>query len=638
MKKKLLILSLSSALMVGALATVLFASKKDNSFRAKSDDDYWTISFDGLDVMGEIGGSHRDGDVVLKTDQNKNNVSFHYEDCYAREFNAVNYLEVNNDGGYIANTTELRSMASITVYVAGTFRVEWGFVKDGGGDVQYEGSVEKYVSFQNWEFEFEGTYPNYFKITNLDDVSRQLNDFVIKMDKECKSSVSPYVFKSGLRYMKHGSYAECMGLAGSPLSTVSIDSEVDDLPVTKIADEAFRGDANITSLTLPNTLLDIGTSAFLDCENIGAITIPKSVTTIRPNAFENTSSCATLSFESGGTEALSIGRAAFYGCGHTGVLTLPSRVCDLSYDGYTFAAMMGVTNYALNDDNNPSNIISVEDGVLFAAMGNYNHNNKVLVSYPRANPRTVYTIPSDCTKVMNQDGLSSVYGIEKLIIDNDVELFFDASSASSMVNLEEIEFKESVHNVYFYWYCLNYAPKLRGLQVPDNLVVNDSGLGRVNQAGLSIYLPGSDIPTSWHRDWCESDDIPNGYIKVYSHNEVEPATTEEKLATWHFVDDVPTPYAISVNFYCYRTDIGTGYAFYLLGVDSWTASEANRGTYNNSDGCWELTLVMIPNTTYSFKGAISTWDNPVSISYEEGANRSWTPDRFSKDYTVNWQY
>lgn len=636
MKKKILILSLASGLTLGAVASTLLINKNGGFFGAKSEDDFWSISFDGLDLVKELDGAAKTSDVVLKTDQNKNDVTFHYENCSAYELNGTNYFNVQA-GGSLANTTELRGMTSFHVQAMGEFKLEWGFAEV-DDKIFYESSVTFYEGNNVYEFDFEGTKPNYFKITNVDTAKRQLAYFEIKMDKECKSSSSPYVYDSGLKFKKSDSYVTCLGFAGTSLSTLNIPSEVDGLPVKAIGDNAFKGDADITSLTLPNSLLDIGTSAFQDCENIGAITIPKSVTTIRPNAFENTTNCTTLSFESGGTETLSLGRAAFYSCGHTGVLTLPSRVSDLSYDGYVFAAMMGVTNYAVNNDNNPSNIISVEDGVLFAAMGNYSHNTKVLVSYPRANSRTVYTIPSDCTKVMTQDGLSSVYGIEKLIIDNDVELLFDANSASSMVSLEEIEFKESEHNVYFYWYCLNYAPNLRGLLVPDNLVVNDSGLARVNQAGLSIYLPGSDIPTSWHTDWCESDDITNGYIKVYSHNEVEPATTEEKLATWHFVDDVPTPYAISVNFCCYRTDIGDGYAFYLLGVDSWTASEANRGAYNNDSGRWEVTMVMVPNTTYSFKGAISTWDNPVSISYEVGDNRSWTPDRFSKDYTVDWHY
>ena len=637
MKKKLLILSLSSAVALGVVASAVLFSQNNKSLDVRSVDDYWTISFDALDVMGSIGGAYRSGDVVLKTDQNKNDVTFHYEDCYAREFNETNYLEVNKEDGYFANVTELRSMASINFYAAGTFKIEWGFVKDGEGNIQYESSVEEYISFQHYECIFEGTYPNYFKISNLDEVSRQLTDFVVKMDKSCQSSSSPYVFKSGVKYVKHETYAECLGFASGSLTSLSIAAEVDDLPVTKIADEAFKEDTTITSVSLPSSLIEIGDEAFRDCSNIAAINIPKSVRTIGVSSFDGTTGCTSLTFESGGTETLSLGRAAFDSNGHSGILTLPSRISGLSYDGYVFRGMMDVTSFALNSDNHASNIVSVEDGVLFANMGNYNYYQKVLVSYPSANSRTEYTIPSDCTRIMCYDGLAHSYNITKLIIDNDVDLYFDGYSAQSMINLEEIEFKESTNDVILYWYALNYLPKLYSITVPENLIVRSSGLESVTNHCLHVYLPGSSIPTSWSNDWCGSD-IDDGYVKVFYHDETEPATVEEKLTHWHYVSDVPTPYAIEVLYYCNRTDIGQYYAFYLLGVDSWTPSPANRGSFNSDRSRWEVTLVMEPNTEYEFKGAISTWDSPSSISYEEGANRKWTPDRFSCEYEIDWHY
>ena len=621
-------------MLVGAVASVLFATRGNDLFSVKSSVDYWTISFDGLDIMGELDGEHRSGNVVLKTDQNENDVSFHYEGCYARAFNTTNYLEVN-ENGYVANTTELRSMESLSVQLMGTFRVEWGFTKVADA-VQYESSVDFNGGNNIHEFDFDGTHPNYFKITNLDSPSRQLTNFVVKMDKKCEASESPYVVISGVKYVTHSTYAECVGFAGASSATLNIASEAGGLPVTKIADYAFESDTTIETLTLPNTLVDIGECAFRDCTSIGAINIPKSVQYIYGSAFDGTSGCTSLTFESGGTETLFLGIAAFEGNGHSGVLTLPSRVSGLSYDGYIFNAMLSVTSFALNSDNHEENILSVEDGVLFAHMGTYNYYQKVLVSYPRGNTRTEYTIPSDCTRVMERDGLGLAMNIQKLIIDNDVDLYFDADSASSMVNLEEIEFKASEHTVIFYWYALNYAPKLYSLLLPENVVVQSSGLESVNSR-LQVYLPGSSIPESWSSTWC-GDDVENGYVKVYFHDEVEPATEEGRLTHWHYVSSVPTPYAVEVEFLCYRTDIGDGYAFYLLGVDSWTASTANRGTYNGDASCWEITLIMVPNTTYEFKGAISTWDNPTNITYEVGANRSWTPDRFSHVYEVDWHY
>ena len=68
-------------------------------------------------------------------------------------------------------------------------------------------------------------------------------------------------------------------------STVNIEGS--DYKVTSIAWYAFGGD-EITSVTLPNTLVNIGGEAFVGCENLTSISIPSSVTTIGSNAFSGT--------------------------------------------------------------------------------------------------------------------------------------------------------------------------------------------------------------------------------------------------------------------------------------------------------------------------------------------------------------
>ena len=639
MKKKFLIVGLSTLVLgVTAALTVGIGKKGFSAKQTKGDDDYWTISFDALDLVGELGTPYKSGDTVLKTDQNKNDVSFHYDNCYAREFNGTNYLEVN-DGGYVANTTEIRGMVSLTVLQMGEFDVEWGFVKE-AGVVQYVASTSVYRSNIQTTYEFEGTAPNYFRFTNHDGTSRQLTNFVIKMDKKCESSVSPYAVKSGLSFMKHESYAECIGFFGSPQSSVVIPNEVESLPVTKIADRAFYREAGITSLVLPNTLKIVGTSAFQDCEYLEALEIPKSVEEIHQSGFGGLSRCTNLTFEAGGTTTLSLSVAAFEGLGHEGTLTLPSRVDGISTDGYVFSSSPNITAFALNSDNHANNILSVEDGVLFADRGNYNYFKKTLISYPAANPRTEYEIPSDCTRIETRDGLSFSFNIQKLIINNDVDMMFGAASCQSMASLKEIEFKKTTHAVHFYWYAFDYCPALKKLVVPTNLIVDDSGLGRVSSSvdqPLNMYFPGNEIPNSWHRDWDGGDLVRDGKIKTLFYSEDEPATTEDKLTHWHDVSGTPTPWALSIEFRCYRSDIGEGWAFYVLGTfNSWTASEACRGTYDN--GCWTVSMVLSPNTTYQFKGVIAEWDNPTNLTYEVDPNRSWTPDSLSHVYDLNWQY
>lgn len=637
MKKKSLIFGLCSTLAMGAALVTIVAMNKGQLLRVESEEDYWTISFDAYDLVKNYDVSYQSGDVTLKTDQNNNDVTFHYDNCYARKFNDVNYLEVQQDGS-IANTTELRGIYSLTVQQMGTFKIEWGFEKE-AGVVQYVASEEVYLSNTNKTYYFENTKPNYFKFTNVDSPSRQLTNFVVKMDKACEASESPYVVKSGVKYVKYSTYAVCRGFAGASQANLVIASEAGGLPVTEIAESAFEHDTTIETVTLPNTLRVIENYAFDMCTNITALNIPKSVEHIYRCAFRGLHNCSSLTFEAGGTAGLSMGAGAFDSNGHVGVLTLPSRITGLSADGYTFQACSAVTEFALNSDNHAENIVSVEDGVLFADLGDYNHGKKVLISYPAANTRTTYEIPSDCTKVQGNDGLSYANNIQKLVINNDVYLYFGSYSCDSMAGLQEIEFAKQTHTVSFYWYTFRGCSSLKSLVVPSNLVVLSCGLAYINEDKdhpLHVYLPGDAIPGSWAGDWAGSD-VTNEYALVYYYSELEPATEEAKLTHWHSVADVATPWALSILFRCYRSDIGEGYAFYLLGsFNTWTANEASRGSYEG--GCWSVSVVLTPNTAYTFKGAISTWDSPVDITYEVGADRSWTPDCLSHTYTVDWHY
>ena len=66
---------------------------------------------------------------------------------------------------------------------------------------------------------------------------------------------------------------------------VTIPESVGGLPVTRIADGAFR-DTAVTAVTLPDTLTEIGWFAFSGCALLEAVTLPASVTDIGYGAFD----------------------------------------------------------------------------------------------------------------------------------------------------------------------------------------------------------------------------------------------------------------------------------------------------------------------------------------------------------------
>lgn len=55
--------------------------------------------------------------------------------------------------------------------------------------------------------------------------------------------------------------------------------------VTGIGVEAFRGCSGLTSVEIPNSIMDIGEFAFSYCESLTSIEIPNSITTLKSGVF-----------------------------------------------------------------------------------------------------------------------------------------------------------------------------------------------------------------------------------------------------------------------------------------------------------------------------------------------------------------
>jgi len=161
---------------------------------------------------------------------------------------------------------------------------------------------------------------------------------------------------------------------------VAIPSTINGQLVTSIGSQAFWG-CSLTSVTIPNSVTNIGHIAFRHCASLTSITIPNSVTSIGYGAFQYGCSLSSITI---GNSVTSIKAGAFQSCTSLEAIT----VADL----------------------NP--VYSSVDGVLF------NQSRTSLIQCPERKTGT-YTIPNTVTEIV-ASAFASCSSLTMVTIPNSV--------------------------------------------------------------------------------------------------------------------------------------------------------------------------------------------------------------------------
>lgn len=129
--------------------------------------------------------------------------------------------------------------------------------------------------------------------------------------------------------------------------------------VILIADNAFAGCTNLSSVSLPSASLgEIGSSAFKNCTKLTSISLPSSLTTIGSEAFAGTG-LTTISIPNSVTEMNS---TAFSGCANLASVTIGSGLTKI--ESGMFQNCCKIQNLVI-----PSNITSIESSALSGCSG-----------------------------------------------------------------------------------------------------------------------------------------------------------------------------------------------------------------------------------------------------------------------------
>ena len=133
--------------------------------------------------------------------------------------------------------------------------------------------------------------------------------------------------------------------------------------ITSIKNSAFRGCSGLSSVTIPNSVTDIGVGDgngdFASCSSLTSIEIPNSVTRIGAYTFR---SCTSLTSVTIGNGVTIIGRGAFSGCSGLTSATIPDGVTIIEVE--IFGNCSSLTSVTI-----PNSVTSIGDMAFSGCSG-----------------------------------------------------------------------------------------------------------------------------------------------------------------------------------------------------------------------------------------------------------------------------
>ncbi len=164
------------------------------------------------------------------------------------------------------------------------------------------------------------------------------------------------VTSDGFEYTSLKGETTITGVDESMISgDITIPATLGGYPVTIIGCDAFKGCENVTSVTVPNSVLYIGTDAFSYCDNLIEITLPNSLKSISNYAFYDCDNLESITIPDSVT---SMGYAVFSYCDNLSDVTIGKGITSIS--DYTFRNCVNLETITI-----PANVTSIRDAVFY---------------------------------------------------------------------------------------------------------------------------------------------------------------------------------------------------------------------------------------------------------------------------------
>jgi hypothetical protein len=419
------------------------------------------------------------------------------------------------------------------------------------------------------------------------------------------TSIGTYAFKgcTSLLVIGYVRYADTylVGPVDKSLSTYDIKEG------TKwIGENAFNGCTNLTSMTIPNSVINIGEYAFNGCTSLTSIEIPNSIISIGQAAF---SGCTSLSSIEIPNSVISIGQAAFADCTSLTSVTIPNSVTSIGI--VAFGGCTGLTSVTI-----PNSVTSI--------------GNRAFLS---CTSLTSVTIGSGVTSI-GWSAFEDCSGLTSVTIGNSVTSI-GAGAFFGCTGLTSITIPNSVTSIE--GGAFEYCASLTSIEIPNSVtsIGNDAF---AYCSGLTSISVDSDNAIYDSRNNCNAiiESATNTLIAGCQNTVIPNSVTSIANQAFSGCTGL-TSVVISKSI----TNIGD-YAFaYCTGLESVTCMAMTPPTLGNKIwydvDCSKISLYVPANSINTYRQR-SQWDSfhPIRpISAKETETEITTVQTTATEYSVD---
>ena len=257
-----------------------------------------------------------------------------------------------------------------------------------------------------------------------------------------------------------------------------------DIPesVTVIGSWAFADCASMKNLTLGQSVTTIGEYAFRNCSQLTSVEIPASVTGIGSSAFEGCTSMKSLTL---GQSLVTIGNSVFKDCSQLESLTIPASVTDIQYQAFNRCS--GLTSIKVH----PSNPMYDSRDDCNAIINK--ENNELILGCKE-------TLIPESVKIIGTQAFEACSGLNKILFPEGLSSI-ESMAFNGCTGLKELTLPVSITSIKnrAFGGCTGIKKITSLSQTPPTIVkmASNSGTFLGISLGTPVYVPAGTMETYW---------------------------------------------------------------------------------------------------------------------------------------------